>query len=145
VRSRPLVLIVEDEPDILMLLRVVIEMNGYDAALAADGSTALERLDAEKPDLVLLDLMLPVMDGWTVLAEMRSRPNPPPVIICSAARSARDVELAEERGAEAVLLKPLDMDQLLETMSRSLAARDPKPAPEYRLSSDRPAEGIQPA
>ena len=144
-RSRPLVLIVEDEPDILMLLRVVIEMNGYDAALAADGSTALERLDAEKPDLVLLDLMLPVMDGWTVLAEMRSRPNPPPVIICSAARSARDVELAEERGAEAVLLKPLDMDQLLETMSRSLAARDPKPAPEYRLSSDRPAEGIQPA
>jgi DNA-binding response OmpR family regulator len=139
------VLIVEDEPDILMLLRVVIEMNGYDAALAADGSTALERLDAEKPDLVLLDLMLPVMDGWTVLAEMRSRPNPPPVIICSAARSARDVELAEERGAEAVLLKPLDMDQLLETMSRSLAARDPKPAPEYRLSSDRPAEGIQPA
>jgi DNA-binding response OmpR family regulator len=145
VRSRPLVLIVEDEPDILMLLRVVIEMNGYDAALAADGSTALERLDAEKPDLVLLDLMLPVMDGWTVLAEMRSRPNPPPVIICSAARSARDVELAEERGAEAVLLKPLDMDQLLETMSRSLAARDPKPAAEYRLSGDRSAEGIQPA
>jgi DNA-binding response OmpR family regulator len=145
VRSRPLVLVVEDEPDILMLLRVVIEMNGYDAALAADGSTALERLDAEKPDLVLLDLMLPVMDGWTVLAEMRSRPNPPPVIICSAARSARDVELAEERGAEAVLLKPLDMDQLLETMSRSLAARDPKPAAEYRLSGDRSAEGIQPA
>jgi two-component system response regulator RegX3 len=139
------VLIVEDEPDILMLLRVVIEMNGYDAALAADGSTALERLDAEKPDLVLLDLMLPVMDGWTVLAEMRSRPNPPPIIICSAARSARDVELAEERGAEAVLLKPLDMDQLLETMSRSLTARDPKPAPEYRLSGDRSAEGIQPA
>jgi two-component system response regulator RegX3 len=139
------VLIVEDEPDILMLLRVVIEMNGYDAALAADGSTALERLDAEKPDLVLLDLMLPVMDGWSVLAEMRSRPNPPPVIICSAARSARDVELAEERGAEAVLLKPLDMDQLLETMSQSLAAGAPKPASEYLVTGDRPVEGIQPA
>jgi DNA-binding response OmpR family regulator len=145
VRSRPLVLIVEDEPDILMLLRVVIEMNGYDAALAADGSTALERLDAEKPDLVLLDLMLPVMDGWTVLAEMRSRPNPPPVIICSAARSARDVEVAEERGAEAVLMKPLDMDQLLATMSRSLAGRAAEPAPEYRVTGDRPVEGIQPA
>jgi DNA-binding response OmpR family regulator len=145
VRSRPLVLIVEDEPDILMLLRVVIEMNGYDAALAADGSTALERLDAERPDLVLLDLMLPVMDGWSVLAEMRSRPNPPPVIICSAARSARDVELAEERGAEAVLLKPLDMDQLLETMSRSLAGGAAEPAHEYLVTGDRPVGGVRPA
>jgi two-component system response regulator RegX3 len=139
------VLIVEDEPDILMLLRVVIEMNGYDTALAADGGTALERLDAEKPDLVLLDLMLPVMDGWSVLAEMRSRPNPPPVIICSAARSARDVEVAAERGAEAVLLKPLDMEQLLETISRSLAVRAKAPASEYLVTGDGPVEGIQPA
>jgi DNA-binding response OmpR family regulator len=145
VRSRPLVLIVEDEPDILMLLRVVIEMNGYDTALAADGSTALERLEAEKPDLVLLDLMLPVMDGWTVLAEMRSRPNPPPVIICSAARSARDVELAEERGAEAVLLKPLDMELLLETISGALSVRAPAPASEYLMRGDGPVEGVQPA
>jgi DNA-binding response OmpR family regulator len=144
-RARPLVLIVEDEPDILMLLRVVIEMNGYDAALAADGSTALERLDAEKPDLVLLDLMLPVMDGWTVLAEMRSRPDPPPVIICSAARSARDVEVAEERGAAAVLWKPLDMDQLLETIDRSLAVRAQATAPGTHQAGDGSIEGIQPA
>jgi DNA-binding response OmpR family regulator len=119
-RTHPLVLVVEDDPDILVLLRVVLEMGGYETALAADGETALERLDAERPDLVVLDLMLPVMDGWAVLAEMRSRPSPPPVIICSAARSASDVEVAADRGAEAILPKPLDMDLLLETIGRVL-------------------------
>jgi len=52
-RTHPLVLVVEDDPDILVLLRVVLEMGGYETALAADGETALERLDAERPDLVV--------------------------------------------------------------------------------------------
>ena len=144
-RARPLVLIVEDEPDLLTLLRVVIEMNGYEAALAAEGHTALERLDAERPDLVLLDLMLPVMDGWQVLAEMRSRPDPPPVIICSAARSARDVQVAAERGAAAVLSKPIDMELLLETMASTLVEHARMRAPGSILMGDARIEGIQPA
>ena len=105
-RSRPLILIVEDEPDLLMLLRVVLETNGYDTALAADGVTALHRLDAERPDLVLLDLMLPVMDGWAVLEEVRNRADAPPVIICSASRTLRDVLVASDKGAEAIISKP---------------------------------------
>lgn len=141
-RTRPLILIVEDEPDILTLLRIVIEMNGYDTALAADGTTALERLDAERPDLILLDLMLPVLDGWSVLAEIRSRPEPPPVIICSAARSSRDVQVAEQRGAVAVLAKPIDMDLLLETIDGALA---PTPAVLPDPSFGDGIEGVQPA
>jgi len=146
-RARPLVLVVEDEPDILMLLRVVLEMNGYEAALAADGETAIERFDAERPDLVLLDLMLPVIDGWAVLAEMRTRPSPPPVIICSAARSARDVEVAADRGAEAILPKPLDMDLLLETIERALSSAKRRLAsPDLLgLNDQGPIVGIQPA
>jgi two-component system response regulator RegX3 len=146
-RTRPLVLIVEDEPDILTLLRVVLETNGYETALAADGFTALERFDADRPDVVLLDLMLPVMDGWAVLEEIRSRPAPAPVIICSAARSARDIDIAIERGAEAILAKPLDMDLLLETIGSVVRSGSRLPivisellAPEV----EPPLRGIQP-
>lgn len=122
-RSRPLILIVEDEPDLLMLLRVVLETNGYDTALAADGVTALNRLDAERPDLVLLDLMLPVMDGWAVLEEVRNRADAPPVIICSASRTLRDVLVASDKGAEAILSKPIDMDLLLGAVADVLDER----------------------
>jgi CheY-like chemotaxis protein len=97
-------------------------MNGYDTALASDGFVALERFDAERPDIVLLDLMLPVMDGWAVLEQIRSRPSPPPVIVCSAARSARDLDVATHRGVDAILFKPLDPDVLLETLDRVVAA-----------------------
>ena len=61
------VLIVDDEPDILLMLRVNLEAEGYQTALAADGETALRRIADERPDLILLDVMMPVMDGWGVL------------------------------------------------------------------------------
>ena len=147
-RARPLVLIVEDEPDILVLLRVVLGSNGYDTALAADGITALERFDADRPDVVLLDLMLPVMDGWAVLAEIRSRPAPAPVIICSAARSARDVDIAIDRGAEAMLAKPLDMGLLLDTIASAVSSVRRLPftvADLLGTEGEPPLHGIQPA
>lgn len=143
-RSRPLVMIVEDEPDILTLLRVVIEMDGYDSVLAADGRTALERFDVERPDVVLLDVMLPIMDGWSVLAEIQGLDDPPPVIICSAAHSARDIEVAEQRGAMAVLSKPLDMDLLRETIARVLEHRSVTRALRP-LASEGPVQGWLPA
>jgi putative two-component system response regulator len=141
-RARPLVLIVEDEPDILMLLRVLLEMNGYETALASDGFVALERFDAERPDLVLLDLMLPVKDGWSVLADLQSRPHSCPVVICSAARSARDIDLASERGAAAILNKPLDPDLLLSTIERAIEGSRMPAEPAGYFGE---IEGIQPA
>lgn len=146
-RARPLVLIVEDEPDILMLLRVMLEMNGYDTALASEGTTALERFDAERPDVVLLDLMLPVKDGWSVLADLQARPHSCPVIICSAARSARDIDVASDRGAAAILIKPLDPDLLMETIDHAIEADRAlrKPAEFFGLDGERPIEGVQPA
>ena len=67
---RPRVVIVEDEPDTLLLLRINLDAAGFEASLAADGATAMRRITAERPDVVLLDLMLPVLDGWAVLAEL---------------------------------------------------------------------------
>jgi DNA-binding response OmpR family regulator len=116
-RSRPQVLIVEDEPDVLLILRLNLEAAGMDTSLAADGVTALRRIERERPDLVVLDLMLPVLDGWSVLAELRSRGDVPPVIVCSAKRAPRDVARAEELGAVAFVTKPFDVSVIVGTIT----------------------------
>ena len=145
-RPRPLVLIVEDEPDILLILRINLEAAGFDTALAADGLTAIRRIDAERPDVVLLDMMLPVMDGWTVMADLRGRPDPPPVVVCSAKRGGRDVARASELGASAYVTKPFDTDDVIETIRRTLAqqegAADPAPEP---FRGELGIEGVEPA
>lgn len=120
---RPLVLIVEDEPDMLLLLRLTLEDAGFDTCLAADGETALRRIDAERPDLVLLDLMLPVLDGWGVLAELATRSAGPPVVICSATDGRRERTRAAELGAAAFVSKPFEVDDLVRVLRETLGGR----------------------
>jgi DNA-binding response OmpR family regulator len=130
VRQR--VLIVEDEPDMLMLLRMNLEAAGFEASLAADGATAMRRIAAERPDVVLLDLMLPVLDGWAVLADLHSREQAPPVIVCSAKGSQRDLARAQELGAVEFITKPFDMEDVLDTVREVLerfATTDPVRSP----------------
>jgi len=116
-RTRPQVLIVEDEPDVLLILRLNLEAAGLDTSLAADGVTALRRIERERPDLVVLDLMLPVLDGWSVLAELRTRAEVPPVIVCSAKRGPGDVARAEELGAVEFVTKPFDVSAIVGTIT----------------------------
>src|SRR5438132_101328 len=85
------ILIVDDEPDILLLLRIDLEAEGYETLLAADGDTALRRIADERPDLVLLDVMMPVIDGWGVLQRLHDMGHPTRVVVVSAkAASTRD-------------------------------------------------------
>lgn len=107
-RPRPLVLVIEDDPDVLQILRVNLEAGGMGTALAADGETALQRIDLERPDAILLDLMLPIVDGWEVLADLTSRADPAPVIVCSARRGAAEVHRATRLGAFDYVQKPFD-------------------------------------
>ena len=95
----PKVLIVDDEPDVLLLLRVNLEAAGYETVLAADGETALSRIDDSDPDVVLLDIMMPVMDGWGVLRVLSERDSPPRVVVVSAKSSDRDIVRALSAGA----------------------------------------------
>ena len=151
---RPRVLIVEDEPDMLLLLRINLEQAGFDASLAADGATAMRRIAAERPDVVLLDLMLPVLDGWAVLADLDSRDEAPPVIVCSAKGSQRDLARAQELGAVEFITKPFDMEDVLDTV-REVVERFVSPDRALRLravaeqgsrvSLDTGIEGVEPA
>jgi DNA-binding response OmpR family regulator len=116
------VLIVDDEPDILLMLRVNLEADGYTTALAADGESALERIGEEAFDLVLLDVMMPVMDGWGVLDRLADETEAPLVIVVSAKSSRRDMARALEMGAVAYVTKPFSPVDLSAVVARVLAA-----------------------
>src|SRR3990172_5902465 len=78
------ILVVDDEADVRSLLSRVLRDAGYSVDTADDGGEALARLEANRPDLVLLDLMMPGVDGWGVLAELRKTPSPPPLLLVTA-------------------------------------------------------------
>ena len=143
IRPKPHVLIVEDEPDTLLLLRANLEASGFDTSLAADGGTALRRIAVEHPDVVLLDLMLHGMDGWGVLAQVGSDQASPPVVVCSAKDAPRDRTRASRMGAAAYVMKPFDLDGLLETLIRVCAERSDLERPLRRADSPVPDRGVE--
>jgi DNA-binding response OmpR family regulator len=98
-KRMPRVLIVDDEPDVLLLLRIELEAEGYETLLAADGETAMRRIAEERPDVVLLDVMMPVVDGWGVLRRLADAGSTTRVIVLSAKANDSDVVRALELGA----------------------------------------------
>jgi CheY-like chemotaxis protein len=100
------VLVVDDEPDILLMLRVALESSGHTAVLAPDGEAGLQRLREQAVDCVLLDVMMPVMDGWGVLGAVKQLADPPPVVVISAKSGEQDVQRAFELGAVDYVTKP---------------------------------------
>jgi two-component system, OmpR family, KDP operon response regulator KdpE len=112
----PRVLVVEDDPDLLVILRVNLSGAGLEPILASDGRTAIDRIQAERPDAVLLDVMLPGIDGWQVLEELHRLGDPVPTVVCSAKRNPEDMARARELGAVAYLVKPFDIDRLVDAV-----------------------------
>lgn len=113
--NRKRVLIVDDEADLVELLESRLEDNDYDVLKAYDGLEALEKARREKPDLVLLDLMLPKIDGYKVcklLKADRERSNLP-IILLSAKAQQEDIRLGREAGADAYVTKPFESEELL--------------------------------
>ena len=111
------VLIVDDEPALLQVLKVNLELDGYETYLASDGQTALKRIQSEEPDVVLLDLMMPVMDGWGVLSNLQEmKLRKPPRVVIMTAKGDRDLERGLEMGASAYVTKPFENEDLLDTV-----------------------------
>lgn len=107
------VLVVDDDAALVRLLRLTLRQGGFDVATAANGSEGLERLSAQKPDVIVLDLEMPVMDGRAFFRELRSRGVETPVLILSA-RGARQAR--RELGANAALEKPFDTEDLVDSV-----------------------------
>ena len=107
-----LVLIVDDDPDILQTLALCLSTEGYRVLMASNGKEALELLKSESPAAILLDLMMPVMDGWQFVAELDRRGGrPAPLLILSADRAVQGHAIKLK--ANGHLAKPFDLDELL--------------------------------
>ena len=116
--SRPLVLVVDDDPDILDAVCDILEGEGYRVDRARHGLEALERVAAERPDLVLLDLMMPVMDGVGFARTLRERGEPAiPTVVISADGNPLRAKAVEAQG---FLAKPFDIDSVLGVVARHL-------------------------
>jgi CheY-like chemotaxis protein len=107
------ILIVDDEPDFAMLLKKRLEANGYGVAIATNGNEGLKQIKANRPDVILLDILMPEKDGYTMLQEMKRDEsiNKIPVIVVTAKPYMKDLFAIE--GIHDYLIKPVDDDDLL--------------------------------
>ena len=106
-------LIIEDEAPMRTALLDLLTAEGYRVLSAADGESGLERAIAEKPDLILLDIMLPRLDGFALCAELRRLANPVPVLMLTAKGQVEDRVTGLDAGADDYLVKPFSTDELL--------------------------------
>ena len=120
------ILIVEDDPAVGRLLDLALAVDGHTTEVVTSGLLAQERLDGELTDVVLLDIMLPGVDGLTVLDELRSRPDwaDTRVIILSALDGDEDVWRGWANGTDYYLTKPFDLAHLRAVITRLLAGED---------------------
>ncbi|MBQ3492399.1 MAG: response regulator transcription factor [Oscillospiraceae bacterium] len=132
------VLIVEDDPNIRELLQLYLEKGGYAVTLASDGGQGLDKFRAIKPNLVLLDVMMPVMDGWAVCKAIREESNVP-VIMLTAKGETDDKVMGLRTGADDYVTKPFEMKELLARIEAVLRRTDrvAEEAPARRLTFDK--------
>jgi len=119
------VLIVDDEPNIVISLEFLMRQEGYEVAVAADGDEALELLEGFRPDLVLLDVMMPKMSGFDVLQRIRTHADlPKPAVIMLTARGREaEVEKGKALGADAYVTKPFATRDLVAKVRETLEGR----------------------
>src|SRR6185503_7195838 len=107
------ILLVEDEENLHEALKLNLELEGYDVTSAFDGATALNAVSGEYFDLIILDVMLPEMDGINVTESIRLNNNEVPILILSARNSSADRVLGLKKGADDYLTKPFNLEELL--------------------------------
>jgi excisionase family DNA binding protein len=118
----PLVLVVDDDPRLREFMRVNLEMEGYAVREAASADEALEAIEDQAPELVLLDVVMPGVDGWQMLQRMQERHGSIPVIMFSGQVDANSAGDAEQRGARGFVGKPFDPQQLIERAKQLVPA-----------------------
>ena len=129
------ILITEDEPLLARFLAHGLQAAGYDTSIAGDGAEALVQIDAHEWDLVVLDLLLPGLDGFDVLAAMAEHPQPPRVLVLSARQEVATRIAARDGGASDFLAKPFSFDELLARVRAQTREGPVRARPKACLSS----------
>ncbi|MEI7997882.1 MAG: response regulator [Candidatus Omnitrophota bacterium] len=110
------ILIADDEPAVIEIIAHKLTSSGYDVVVALDGKTAWERIQSENPDVVILDLVMPHLDGFSVLSQLRSSPPSKkwiPVVIISALDEVKNMQKSFDLQADHYLIKPCRMEDVL--------------------------------
>ncbi|MFC1913638.1 response regulator [Chloroflexota bacterium] len=117
-----MLLVVEDDKQVLRLIEAMIGPKGYDLVLISEGTKAVDVARSEKPQLILLDIMMPDTDGYSILGEMKKDQltRDIPVIMVTALGYELNKSLADELGASGYITKPIELENLLETIVRFL-------------------------
>ena len=113
--DKPRILLVDDEPSIVMMVGKRLEVSGFDVVIARDGAEGLQKAQTESPDLIILDLMLPKMNGYEVCTTLKqdSRYRNIPIVLFTAKAQQKDEDLGRQCGADGYLRKPFKAEELL--------------------------------
>ncbi len=116
------ILIVDDEPHIVKMVESRLKANGYEVITANNGADGFEKASQEKPDLIILDMLMPKMDGPTALIKLKTVEGTKniPVIMFTAKGQPADIEMAQQRGADDYVVKPFSPPVLLEKIRKAL-------------------------
>ena len=120
------ILIVDDDLELSDGLRAVLERQGHRVLQARDGQQGRQQIYNQRPDLVILDMMMPRMGGYPVLEHFKGKPDAPPIIMITANEGSRHKAYAEYLGVVDYLRKPFAMERLLESVARGLAQGEAK-------------------
>ena len=123
------ILLVDDDYELSDGLRSVLEKHGYRVIQARDGQQGKQIIYQQRPDLVILDMMMPKMGGYPVLEHFRDKKDAPPIIMITANEGSRHKAYAEYLGVVDYIRKPFAMERLLEAVERGLAGRPPDEEP----------------
>ena len=120
--DRKTILVVDDDRELVEGLRMVLERQGYQVIQAHDGHQGKQAIYNQRPDLVILDMMMPRMGGYPVLEHFRDKKDAPPIIMITANEGSRHKAYAEYLGVVDYIRKPFAMDRLLEAVHKALGA-----------------------
>ena len=129
------ILIVDDDYELVEGLRLVLERQGFRVIRASDGHQGKQAIYQQRPDLVILDMMMPRMGGYPVLEHFRDKGDAPPIIMITANEGSRHKAYAEYLGVVDYIRKPFAMERLLEAVEKGLA-QGPRKAPEPKEKAD---------
>ena len=130
------ILVVEDDRNISDLIRMYLEKEGFEVRLAYDGGKAVEEFEKQQPDMVLLDIMLPVLDGWQVCERIRQKARTP-IIMLTAKSDVTDRITGLEMGADDYLVKPFEMKELMARINAVLRRTEIPDDTKKRLTFDK--------
>jgi two-component system, OmpR family, alkaline phosphatase synthesis response regulator PhoP len=132
------ILVVEDDPSIALGLKLNLGAEGYEVGVADDGSLGLERITSERWDVVILDVMLPKLNGYEVVTRMRQGGDETPVLMLSAKSTEADKVMGLELGAEDYITKPFGIGELLARIKVALRRRPKAPPPQQPAHTPAP-------